>query len=202
MPHLLQLFARAIRLWWREFLFLLVLNLVWLLAQATVVLGPPATAALVAVAAQVADDELVDFGDFWRALTANFGRAWLWGAAQLVVYGVLGFNFVAYAKTTDWPILALRYAWGLLALGWFAINLYYWPLNHAQTDKRFTTTLGNAAKMALLNPGATIIYTLLALALIVSSTLSGLLLGTVLGAWLALWGVLVVRQLLGRQPRR
>ena len=86
--------------------------------------------------------------------------------------------------------------------GWFAVNLYYWPLNHAQADKRFTTTLGNAAKMALLNPGATIIYTLLALALIVSSTLSGLLLGTVLGAWLALWGVLVVRQLLGRQPRR
>ena len=53
--------------------------------------------------------------------------------------------------------------------------------------------------MALLNPGFTILYALLALVLIAVSTLSGLLLGTVLGSWLALWGTLVVRNLLGRK---
>ena len=192
MLHLLRLFARAVRLWWRELLFLLVLNFVWLLAQATVIFAAPATAALVAVAARVADEELVDFGDFWHALRANFGRAWVWGLAQLIVYGVLGFNLWYYRGSESMVALALRYAWTLLALVWFAINLYFWPLNTEQADRRFTTTLANAAKMALLNPGFTVLYALLALALIAVSTLSGLLLGAVLAMWLALWGTLAV----------
>ncbi len=152
MPGPLRSFPRAIGLWWRELLFLLVLNLVWLLAQLTVIFGPPMTAALVAVAAGVADGELVGPGDVWRALRENFGRAWAWGAAQLAVYGVLGFNLWYYGPAPGMLALTLRYAWTLLALVWFAINLYYWPLNLAQADRCFTTTLGNSAKMALANP--------------------------------------------------
>ncbi|MGQ9491581.1 MAG: DUF624 domain-containing protein [Anaerolineae bacterium] len=193
---MLRLFARAIALWWREFPFLLVLNLVWLLAQVTVVLGPPATAALVAVAGRVADGELTDCGDFWRALQANFGTAWRWGLAQGLVYGVLGFNLVAYAGRDGASLLSLRYAWTLLALAWFAVNLYFWPLHFEQIDRRFTITLSNAAKMALLNPGFTAAYTLLALAFIGISIFSGLLLGAVMAAWLALWSTLIVRHLL------
>ena len=199
MPHFLRLFARAVRLWWHELLFLLALNFVWLLAQATVIFAAPATAALVAVAARVADGELVDLSEFWRALRGNFGVAWLWGLAQLLVYGVLGFNLVAYAGATGAGVLALRYAWTLMALAWFAINLYFWPLHFEQADRRFFTTLGNAVKMAGLNAGFTAAYALLALALIAVSTLTGLLLGAVLGSWLALWGTLVVRGLLRRQ---
>jgi len=199
MLHLPRLFVRAVCLWWRELLFLLVLNFVWLVAQLTVVFGPPMTAALAAVAAGVADEELVGPGDVWRALRENFGRAWLWGAAQLAVYGVLAFNLWVYRAAPGALALALRYAWTLLGLAWFAINLYYWPLNLAQTDRRFFTTLSNAAKMALLNPGFTIAYTLMAFLFIAGSTVSGILLGAVLGVWLTLWGTLVVRELLGRK---
>lgn len=190
------LFARAIGLWWREFAFLLALNLLWLLAQLTVVLGPPATAALVAVAGCVADGELTDFGDFWRALRANFAAAWRWGLLQWLVYGVLGFNLAAYAGQEGVGILALRYAWTLMAFAWFAINIYFWPLHFEQVDRRLATTLSNATKMALLNPGFTAGCALLALAFIIVSVLSGLLLGAVLAAWLALWSTLLVRHLL------
>jgi len=194
----LKLFARAIGLWWREFAFLLVLNLLWLLAQVTVVLGPPATAALVAVAGRVADGNLTDFGDFWGALRANFVAAWRWGLAQWLAYGVLGFNLVAYADREGVGILALRYAWTLLAFAWFAVNLYFWPLHFEQADRRFATTLGNAVKMALLNADLTLICALVALAFIAASVLSGFLLGAVLGTWLALWTSLVVRRFLGK----
>jgi len=199
MLHLPRLFVRAVCLWWRELLFLLVLNFIWLLAQLTVVFGPPVTVALYVVAQQILDGELVGFGDFWRALWGGFGRAWVWGAAQLLVYGVLGFNLMFSAGRPGVGFLALRYAWTSLALVWFALNLYYWPLNLAQTDRRFFTTLSNAAKMALLNPGFTIAYTLMALLFIAGSTVSGILLGAVLGVWLTLWGTLVVRELLGRK---
>ena len=198
MVSLGRLFARAIALWWREFAFLLLLNFIWLLAQVTIVLGPPATAALAAIAGRVADGELIDFSDFWRPLRANFGAAWVWGLAQWALYGVLGYNLVAYAGVQSTGILALRYAWTVMAVAWFAVNLYFWPLHFAQEDRRFTTTLGNALKMALLHPGFTTLYALLALLLIAAFTLTGILLGAVLGVWLSLWGTLVGRYHLGR----
>ncbi len=190
--------ARAIALWWREFAFLLLLNFIWLLAQVTMVFGPPTTAALAAIAGRVADGELIDFSDFWQALRANFGAAWRWGLAQWAIYGVLGYNLFAYAGVTGTSVLALRYAWTLMAVAWFAVNLYFWPLHFAQADRRFTTTLGNAFKMALLHPGFTTLYALLALLLIAAFSLTGILLGAVLGVWLSLWGTLVVRHHLGR----
>jgi len=190
----LVLFGRAIRAWWDEFVFLLLLNLIWLLAQLTVVLGPPATLGLYTVARRVLNRDLVGFGDFWRAGRDGFARAWIWGAAQLVVYGVLGFNLWVYGGRPGIGFLALRYAWTLLLLAWFVLQLYYWPLNLLQSDQRFFTTLGNATKMALLNPGFTLAYALLALLFIAVSVLSGMLLGAVMGTWLALWGTLVVRE--------
>ncbi len=121
------------------------------------------------------------------------------GLLQLLVYGVLGFNLAAYAGREGVGILALRYAWTLMAFAWFAVNLYFWPLHFEQTDRRLVTTLSNAAKMALLNANLTLICALLALAFIVASILSGLLLGAVLGTWLALWTTLLVRGFLGKE---
>lgn len=189
---LLRLLGRAVGAWWRELVLLLVLNFLWLVAQITLVFGPPATAVLYALTRRVVDREIVDLGDAWQAGKRLFAAAWTWGAAQLVAYLVLGFNLLAYRSAGGLLVETLRYAWVLLALSWFAINLYYWPLYLAETDPRFTTTLSNAAKMALLNPGYTLAYALLALLMIAGSVLSGLLLGAVLGAWLALWGHLVV----------
>ena len=188
------LLGRAIRAWWSEFVFLLLLNLIWLLAQLTVVMGPPATLGLYAIARRVVDRDLVGFGDFWRAAREGFVRAWIWGAAQLVVYGVLGFNLLVYRGQPGVGFLALRYAWTLLLLVWFALNLYYWPLNLLQDDQHFLTTIGNAAKIAVLNPGFTLVYALLALLFVAVSVLSGMLSGAVMATWLAVWGTLAVRE--------
>jgi uncharacterized membrane protein YesL len=193
MRRLLALLGRAIAAWWHELVFLLVLNFLWLLAQLTVVLGPPATAALFPIARRVLDREIVDFGDVWRAMRATFVNSWAWGIAQFVVYGVLCFNFLSYRAGSGLLLATLRYTWALLALAWFAVNLYYWPLYYAEEDRRFGVTLANAAKMALLNLNFTVVYALLALFLIGVSVLSGVLLGAVLGVWLSLWGTLVVQ---------
>ena len=201
MLQTLKLFGLAIRKWWKEFLFLLALNFLWLLAQMTVILGPPSTAALYIVTQHVLDGSIVGFGDFWRAIKGNFVNSWIWGAAQIIVYSVLVYNLFFYWGKEGVYFLALRYAWTFLALTWFTINLYYWPLYLAQVDKRFTTTLTNAIKMVLLNPGYTIFYSLLALIFIVVSVFSGLLLGAVMAVWIALWGTLVVQDRLSTRKR-
>lgn len=196
MVRLLVLFSQAVRAWWQELLFLLLLNVVWLAAQFTIVLGPPATAALYAIARQIVDRELVGPADVWQAVRVHFSAAWIWGAAQILVYGVLSYNLAYYAGRGGLGFLTLRYAWTLMLVAWFAINLYYWPLYFAQTDRRFMTTLSNAARMALLNPGFTLLYAVLTLLFITGSVLTAFFLGAVLGTWLALWGTLVVRELL------
>lgn len=192
MFYSIPLLVRAIRLWWRELLFLLVLNVLWLIAQLTLVLGPPMTVSLYVVARKVMQGELVDFRDITGALRQHLAAAWAWGALQVIVYGVLGFNLFFYASAHGQLVLILRYAWTLLLLAWFTLNLYYWPLYLAQEDRRMTTTLSNAGKMILLNLRFTLVYSLLALFLIAVSIFSGFLLGAVMMAWLALWGNLVV----------
>lgn len=189
----LRLLPRAIGLWWREFLFLILLNFIWLLCQFTIVLGGPATAALVYVTRRVVDHELIGPGDFWQGFRENFGAASKWAIAQVFVYGVLGFNLWYYGGRAGLAALSLRYAWTVMALIWFAINLYFWPLHFEQADRRFRTTLSNATKMAFLNPNETIVYTVAALFLIGLCIGAGVLLAAVLGAWLSLWGVLLVR---------
>jgi uncharacterized membrane protein YesL len=189
----LRLLPRAIRLWWREFAFLIVLNFIWLLCQLTVVLGGPATAGLVYIGRRVVDGELIGLDDFWHGVKRNFAAGLRWMLLQVLVYGVLGFNLWFYAGREGVAVLSLRYAWTIMGLVWFAINLYYWPLHFEQADRRFRTTLSNATKMAFLNPNATILYTVAALLLIVVCVGTGVLLGFALGAWLSLWGGLVVR---------
>ncbi len=193
----LRLLPRAIGVWWREFAFLVLLNFIWLVCQVTVVLGAPATAALVYVGRRVVDGELIDLGEFWRGLRGNFTAALKWGIAQIAVYGVLAFNLWFYAGRSGLAVLSLRYAWTFMAAIWFAINLYFWPLHFEQADRRFRTTISNSVKMALLNPNETIVYTVAALVVIVFCVGTGAFLGFVLGAWLSIWGVLVVRENLG-----
>jgi uncharacterized membrane protein YesL len=189
-----RLLPRAIGLWWREFLFLILLNFIWLVCQLTIVLGGPATAALVYVAGRAADRELISLDDFWQGVRENFTAGLKWAVAQILVYGVLAFNLWFYAGRQGVAVLALRYAWTIMAIVWFAINLYFWPLYFEQVDRRFRTTLANASKMAFLNPNETIVYTIAALLLIAFCVGTGVLLGFVLGAWLSLWGVLMVRE--------
>lgn len=201
MADSIRLFMGALRLWWRELLFLLVLNVLWLVAQLTVVLGPPMTVSVYVVARKVMEGDLIDFKDVISAVRQHLAASWVWGALQIVVYGVLGFNLFFYARAEGQLVLILRYAWTLLLLAWFTLNLYYWPLYLAQEDRRVATTLSNAGKMILLNPGFTLIYSLLALILVAVSIFSGLLLGAVMMVWLALWGNLVVANRLdARRP--
>ena len=153
------------------------------------------------VARKVMEGDLVDFQDVIGAWRQHLAASWAWGALQVVVYGVLGFNLFFYARAEGQLVLILRYAWTLLLFAWFTLNLYYWPLYLAQEDHRLATTLSNAGKMILLNPGFTLVYSLLALILIAVSIFSGLLLGAVMMVWLALWGNLVVANRLdARRP--
>lgn len=194
----LRLTGRAIALWWHEFALLTFLNLAWLVLQVPIITGPPATAAMYAVARRAAHDENLDLRQAWRDLRRMFRPAWKWGAVNLVVAITIVGNFWIYQNAVGWSWIALRLAWGVIALGWFAANLFYWPFWLAQEDRSLWTTLRNGFLFLMKSPGTALTLVLISAVIIVVSILVTLPLATILMAWLALIGVLAVDEELQR----
>jgi uncharacterized membrane protein YesL len=190
----------ALRVWWREVYLLTFFNLAWLVLQLPIVTGPPATAAMYAIARRIADDELLTPRHGWDALRHMFLPAWKWGAVNLAIVIVTVFNFWAYQNATGPGWTVLRLAWATIALGWFAGNLFYWPFWLAQDDRSMRTTWRNSFLFVAKRPGLALTLTLLSAVLIAASLATTLPLATLLMAWLALLGVLAVNEELRRDP--
>jgi uncharacterized membrane protein YesL len=193
---------RALAHWWGELINLTLLNVVWLGCQLVVILGPPATATMYAVARRLAEGEHLFLRDVMSDFRDLFWPAWQWGLANLVVIGIALGNFYAYRSFSGplWGLL--RLLWGAILVGWLLVQVYYWPFFFEQEDRSFRTTLVNAAKMLLLDPGLGLFIAAFSLVLAVGGILLGIPLGTTLMPWLALIGTYAVRESLAVYRRQ
>ena len=196
MVRALSVTGRAVSLWWREFALLIFLNIVWLALQIPIITGPPATAAMYAIARRLANDETVGLRQAWLELRRLFVPAWKWGAINAVVAVAIVVNFWFYQNMAGWIWIALRLGWGAIALGWFAVNLFYWPFWLAQENRSLRTTLRNAMLFLMKEPGLALALVLFSIILISISLLVTLPLAALMMAWLALIGVLAVEEAL------
>lgn len=198
MIRALRIFGHAILLWWGDFVPLLGYNLAWLALQIPILTGPPATAAMYVIARRVVDGETVSPRQAWATLAQCFWPAWRWGALNLLLAAVVAGNFWFYQDASGGAWVALRLAWGTIALGWFCANLFYWPFWLAQQDRRLLVALRNGLLLAVKNPATMVTLVVLAALLIVASVLTTLPFATLTVTWLALVGTLVVDQELNR----
>ena len=196
MTQAFSILGRVFRLWWSEFMLLIFFNLVWLVLQIPVVTGPPATAAMYLIARRLADDEFVEPRHGLDALRQMLGPAWVWGAINLLIVGVLFGNFWLYQSATGWLWAGLRLMWGAIALGWFAVNLFYWPFWLAQENRSPKLTFRNSFLFLAKQPGLALSIVLVSAFIIVISVLTTLPFATALMTWLALIGVLAVEEAL------
>jgi uncharacterized membrane protein YesL len=190
------LIKRALALWWDELIVFTFFNVVWLALQIPIITGPPATAAMYAIARRVVDNELVDPLDGWRALRRMFVPAWKWGTVNLFFAILIVANFWGYRQAEGQIWMILRLLWSAIALVWFAMNLFYWPFWLAQSDRRMVNTLRNSLVLMLKVPGFALTLTVISALLIAVSVLITLPLAIGLMAWLALIGVLAVDEAL------
>jgi uncharacterized membrane protein YesL len=148
----LLIFGRALGMWWREFMVLILFNLAWLALQLPLITGPAATAAMFAVARRVIDNEIVEPVDGWIAFKRLFIPGLKWGGVNLLIAVALIGNFQLYgaAEGPLWSLL--RIAWGIIALIWYTLNLFYWPFWLQQEDQGMRSTLRNCAVMAVKRP--------------------------------------------------
>ena len=184
----------ATRIWWREWIGMFFLNLLWVLLLIPIVTGPPATAAFYAIGKRVYDGELWGIQEIWQHMRELFWPAWRWALPNLLLLLVLLGNFYIYQDVSGTAWVVLRFIWAFLLILWIMFNLYYWPFWLAQEDKSMRTTYANCGRFLLLNPWPALIITLIcSLMLIVSVlTIIPLLIGAV--AWLILVGVTAVNR--------
>lgn len=194
----LAILSAATRRAWDEYMSVLVISAAWLLAQVLVIPGPPATAALFAMARATHDGMYWNAVDAWVAFRAQFWPAWRWGLPNLLVI-IIGLYNISVFWNVPGIWAGLRWLWLAALLVWLGLNLFYWPFYLAAADRSWRNTYANCARFWLLHPLTAAV--LLAVALVVGVAAVSTLLPVVLGAvfWLALVAEMAVRRSLELQ---
>lgn len=182
----LGIMAFALRRTWDEYLSVLVLSAVWLLAQVLILPGPPMTAALFAMTRATRANDYWGAPDVWAAFKTHFWPAWRWGLPNLLFIGMALYNLSVYWNVPGGGWAALRVVWIVVLLVVVGLNLFYWPFLLAAEDRSLRNTYANCGRFWLLHPGTAAV--LLAAAVVVGVAGVSTLLPVVLGAvfWLAL----------------
>ena len=190
----LRVLGHASRLWWKEWIGLILLNILWVVLQVPLVTGPPATAVLYAIARKVYDDEVWELPDLWGDLRRLFWPAWRWALPNLLLGGILIWNFYAFQAVQGGVWSALRLAWATLLLLWFMLNLFYWPFWLAQEEKSVRLAYANSGRF-LLRYGWTALFLALVGGLVLTvSVWTAVPLSAGAVCWLALVGETAVRR--------
>lgn len=192
MIQALKFLTRSIRLWWESAIPLTLYNIAWLLLQIPIVTGPPATAAMFAIARKIRESEFLSPSDGWQILRQMFFPALKWGAVNLVLGLVTLANLIGYQQATGLPWVLLRLIWIILLILLYITNLFYWPLWLAQYDRRMVNTYRNALVLMLKRPGLVFSLAFFLFLLIGSSLLILIPIIVFLMAWIALSSELVV----------
>ncbi|VAW09540.1 hypothetical protein MNBD_ACTINO02-2722 [hydrothermal vent metagenome] len=183
-----ELFGIAFRLWWGNVLLLTLLNILWFAFQVPIISAPIATAFAYVVARQVVDDEFVGFRGAVQAIRKVALPALLWGALNLAVALVVIGNFWIYREEVGAVWALARVVWGAVGIGWFIVNLFYWPFWLAAEEPRLWTTMRNGAVFVVRRPTVG----LLSLAILIVSALLTLPFVTAAMALAALFGLVAV----------
>lgn len=122
------------------------------LTALSLVLLPPATAALFHVAWFLAREERIEFGYFWKGFKEYFGPSWKVSGVMLVALAVLLADAYFFFRSQSSVFAALGFVVLWVILFWAAIQVYLYPLLIGLEEKRLGTMFKNAASLVLAFP--------------------------------------------------
>lgn len=188
MSRAFTVMRRAVVGWYDGMIQFAVLNLLWLLAGATIVLLPPATAAFYAVANEHAHGYSAGLSDFIEAGRRYFFKSWFWALLNVVVLTVTYANIVFYGSLGNDLGFILQSVFLAVGAYWLVIQFYFWPFMMEQQNKRVLLALRNATLTTLASPGFTFLMVVFVALLVTLSFLFVLPLGVLTVAVIALLG--------------
>jgi uncharacterized membrane protein YesL len=153
-----SVFVRALRDWWRDWVNMAVLNLVWMLCWLTVILGPPATFTAYKVANDFANERTLYPRELPGMLRRYFLQSWLWFLLQLVVAAAVLVNLQFYGGLGGGLGAVLTGATLVVAGIWLLVQLYTLPYLMEQERPGLHLALRNSLLTALASPLYTLIF--------------------------------------------
>ncbi|HEX7000457.1 MAG TPA: hypothetical protein VF164_02070 [Trueperaceae bacterium] len=184
--------------WWRNWLRLTVLNLVWMVSWLLVLTGPPVTLAVYAYLERLAANDEMTTGEFLAEVRRNLLTGWLWALPVLALVASLLVSLPFYAQFAELWARAAELAVVVLVLGWLFVQFFALPYLFVQGSR----SLGQAYRNAALTAFASPLYSLVvAVALLVLLVLSVRFMGVTFlfsPVLIALAGTLAVKERLRR----
>jgi len=127
------------------------LNLAWLGLGLTIVLLPPATAALFESMHELASGSTPGFGDFLRSVRRRFVGAWLWAVWAVAGLTLVGLN-VRFDLDPSSPAAWLSAAVAVLGVLFVISLLYVWPFVFLQAGGGLVRAIRNSVLTVLAAP--------------------------------------------------
>src|SRR5512140_2043146 len=124
LPGFLKVIGRAVVDWWDGWFDLVGAVLLWLIAQITIVFGPPATVGLYYTAHRLVNGESLGARGVIEGGRKYFAKAWLWWLLNLFVGSAVYANLAFYGgMDAEWAIIAEAIVL-LLAFIWLVMQFY------------------------------------------------------------------------------
>ncbi len=148
MKKALEIILQALGDAWADLWTVLVINLIWLIAQLLIVPGPPATMAIFYFANRAAHGEVADLSDFFKALRGNWGLAWRWGLLNYALLVILIGDFFLMGNFKQATVGHLVQGFYLTVLfAWLLLQLFALPFLSEQETPGIRLALRNGAVM-------------------------------------------------------
>jgi hypothetical protein len=150
---------------------LVAINMLWFLLSITIVLMPPATAALYQIAYLSKKGHSPNVPEYLRAIKRWLLKSWLWGVGNLllIVAGVAAFRFYSGIANSIGNLLLIATTAILVFVG--LVQFYFWPYMVVQEKPYIGRAIQNAAFTILADPIQAFVYCGITLFLIIASVL-------------------------------
>lgn len=151
-PAAVTVIRRSLSDWWYNWFNLALINVVWALAAATIVLAPPATIGAFFAANELASGRSVGLGDFVTGFRSFFLVSYVWALVNIVAAVLIGVSVLFYSQLgTQWA-LALLLVVAAIGLGWLAVQFYALPYLIELEQKHLLVALRNGLFTGLASP--------------------------------------------------
>ncbi len=162
-PSAFRVIGRSVVDWWDSWTDMVVLTVVWLLAQVTIVLGPPATFGYYYAISNLMNGQGTGVHGLIEGARMYFRKSWIWGSVNLLAIFATSFAFWFYINQPQ--VWALFAAFIVLMVGylWVCMQFFGLPYFMQMETKDLYTSLKNGLLTALAAPLFTLILILMAI---------------------------------------
>lgn len=148
----MRVIARGIVDWWDSWTDNVMMSTLWLFAQISIILGPPATFGVYYVAHELINGQALGLAGMIQGARKHFWTSLLWGLINIVALVLLVIAFEFYGSLQAMIGVFLQGLIFMIGVMWVITQFYTLPYYFMMDPHSLRTAMRNAALTALASP--------------------------------------------------